>query len=431
MSSDNGEIVKSRSSLVRTFSVLTIVTVLAGAVVLLRAGQSSPDTQPATGRRENTFKVARRDFVRSVRLAGTVEAVQSTTIAAPRLSGPSSNSLVITTLVRPGSSVAPGDLIVEFDRQDQIKNSLDRRAELQDLDQQIAKREAQERAARAHDDSELTLAESAIGRARLEMGKNELLPKINVEKNKLALEQAEATMKQLKATYDLKRRAAEADIRILQIRRDRSANAERQAASNAERMSIHAPIAGMAVVKTTWKGNNMADIQEGEEVRAGVPIVDIVNPNAMRVRARVNQADVNELKVGQAVRVGLDAYPTLFFDGRVTQISPLGVTSVLSAKVRNFIVLVDVNGAHPNLMPDLSASLDVTLDRTPGAIVVPRDALYQDGGKTVVRVQRGSGFVDRPVTVAALSAHEALIGSGLEEGTVLARNVSASTERSK
>ena len=64
----------------------------------------------------------------------------------------------------------------------------------------------------------------------------------------------------------------------------------------------------------------------------------------MRVRARVNQADVNELQVGQTVRIGLDAYPALFFDGRVAQISPLGVTSVLSAKVRTFIVLVDVNG---------------------------------------------------------------------------------------
>jgi HlyD family secretion protein len=418
-----------KSSVVRGFIVLGIAVFLAAAAVLLRAGQSPSDSQPATGRRENTLKVVRRDFVRSVRLSGTVEAVQSTTISAPRLSGPNSNSLVITRMVRPGSTVSPADLIVEFDRQEQIKNSLDRRAELQDLDQQIAKREAQERAARAHDDSELTLAESAIGRARLEMGKNELLPKINVEKNKLALEQAEATLTQLKATYDLKRRAAEADIRILKIRRDRSAKAERQAEANAERMSIHAPIGGMAVVKTTWKGNNMADIQEGEEVRAGVPIVDIVNPNAMRVRARVNQADVNELKVGQTVRVGLDAYPTLFFDGRVAQISPLGVTSVLSAKVRNFIVLVDVTGSHPNLMPDLSASLDVTLARTAGAIVIPRDALQQNGDHTAVRVQRGSGFEDRAVKVAALSAHEAMIGSGLDEGAVVARNVSGTAGR--
>jgi HlyD family secretion protein len=420
-----------RSTLVRRVAMFTTTGVLAGAAVFVYARQPSGDGQPETGRSQQTLTVARRDFVRAVRLSGTVEAVESTTIAAPRLSGPNSNSLIITKLVRPGSTVSPGDLIVEFDRQEQLKNALDRRAELQDLEQQIAKREAQERAARAHDDSEISLSESAIGRAQLEMTKNELLPKINVEPTGLALEQAQATLKQLKATYELKRRAAEADVRILQIRRDRAANAEKQAAGNAERMAIHAPIAGMAVVKTIWKGNNMADVQEGEEVRAGVPVVDIVNPNAMRVRARVNQADVNELQVGQGVRVGLDAYPALVFDGRVAQISPLGVTSVLSSKVRTFVVLVEVNGAHPNLMPDLSASLDVTLARTPRAIVVPRDALRHDGDRTFVRVQRGGGFEDRTVTIGALNAHEAMLASGLEEGTVIARNVRSQVERSR
>lgn len=413
---------------VRRIAVCTTV-ILAGALVFLYAGQSSSQSPAENGRLQQTVTVGRRDFSRTVRLSGTVEAVESTTIAAPRLSGPSANSLVITQLVRPGSTVNPGDLIVEFDRQDQIKNALDRRAELQDLEQQIAKREAQERAARAHDDSEITIAESAIGRAQLEMTKNELLPKINAEKNTLALEQAQATLKQLKATYELKRHAAEADIRILQIRRDRAANAERQAAGNADRMAIHAPIAGMAVVKTIWKGNNMSEVQEGEEVRAGVPVVDIVNPNVMRVRARVNQADVNELRTGQAVRIGLDAYPSLFFDGRIAQISPLGVTSVLSTKVRNFVVLVDVQGSHPNLMPDLSASLDVTLAKTPGALVVPRDALRRDGGRTFVRVQRGGGFEDREVTIGAMSAHEALVASGLAEGAVVARNVMSAAGR--
>jgi len=414
---------KGKSVLARAAGFAAVVIVLAGAAVFLYARQPTSIEPSATGRQDGMFKVSRRDFVRSVRLGGTVEAVESTTISAPRLSGPNSNSLVITTLIRPGTTVNQGDLIVEFDRQEQIKNSLDRRAELQDLEQQIAKREAQERAARAHDDSELTLGQSAIARAQLEMGKNELLPKINVEKNKLALEQADATMKQLKATYELKRRAAEADIRILQIRRDRAANAERQAAGNAERMSIHAPIGGMAVVKTIWKGNNMAEVQEGEEVRAGVPIVDIVNPNAMRVRARVNQADVNELRVGQSVRVGLDAYPALSFDGRIAQISPLGVASVLSGKVRTFIVLVNVNGSHPNLMPDLSASLDVALDRTANAIVVPRDAIRQDGNRTIVRVKRGNSFEDRTVTVQATNAYEALLASGLDDGAVVARNI--------
>ena len=87
----------------------------------------------------------------------------------------------------------------------------------------------------------------------------------------------------------------------------------RQAESNAERMAIQSPIGGMAVLKSIWKSNNMAEVQEGEEVRTGMPIVDVVNPTSMRVRARVNQADINELQVGPPVRVGLDAYPDLRF----------------------------------------------------------------------------------------------------------------------
>ena len=167
----------------------------------------------------------------------------------------------------------------------------------------------------------------------------------------------------------------------------------------------------------------MAEIQEGEEIRAGVPVVDIVNPAMMRVRARVNQADINDLRVGQPVQVGLDAYPDLSFTGRVAQISPIAVTSTLSPKVRSFVVLIEVNGSHPNLMPDLTASLDVELAREPGALVVPRDAIRYDGGRAFVRVRRGDRFEDRAVTVGAMNAHEAVITAGLDDGAVVARNV--------
>ncbi len=74
-------------------------------------------------------------------------------------------------------------------------------------------------------------------------------------------------------------------------------------------------------------------------------------------------------------------------------------------------------------MPDLSASLDVALDRTPNAIVIPRDAIRQDGNRTMVRIKQGNGFQDREVTVTATNAHEAMLSSGLDDGTVVARNI--------
>jgi hypothetical protein len=196
-----------------------------------------------------------------------------------------------------------------------------------------------------------------------------------------------------------------------------------EAASNSERMLIKSPIEGIAVIKTTWKNRTMAEIQEGDEVRAGVPVVDVVNPAAMRVRARVNQADIDDLRVRQPVHVGLDAYPDMTFNGHIDQISPIGVQSNMSPKVRNFVVLIGIDGAHPNLMPDLTASLDVQLAHQDAALVVPLDAVGHDGSQAFVRVQRGGGFERQNVSVAGANTHEIVVTQGLMEGNVIARNL--------
>ena len=410
------------STRTRRWVLPVIVTAVLGVVAATLFSARDPNPDPVNGRRESTYTVEKRDFVRTLRLSGTVEAVEATTVSAPRLSGPNSSSLVITRLVKAGTTVRPGDLLVEFDRQAQLANALDRRAELNDLEQQIRRRQAEENAAQARDESELKQADSAVVRAELETAKNEMIPKIQAEKNTQALEQAKARREQLTKTYDLKRKAARADLRILEIRRDKADNAMKMAETNASRMEVRAPIAGLAVIRTMWKSQGMSEILEGEEVRAGVPVVDIVNPSKMRVRVRVNQADINDLRVGQPVRVGLDAYPDLAFGGRISQISPIAATSTLSPKVRYFVMLAELDGAHEKLMPDLTAYMDVELSRTPGAVVVPRDAIVMEGDQATVRVRQGSRSETRAVSVSAFSAHEALVTSGLEAGVVIERN---------
>jgi HlyD family secretion protein len=407
-------------------SLLFFAAVLVAGVAIAGLSLRARVPEAAQGGATATAVVKKGDFLRTVRLAGTVEAVQATAIQAPRLSGQNNNSLVIMRLIKAGTAVRPGDALVEFDRQDQLRNALDRRAELNDLDQQIKKRTAEEVAARASDESTLKQAQSALERARNELVKNDMLPRIQAEKNKLAFEEAEAKLKQLQETFELKRRAAAADIKILEIRRNRAETNMKHAESNAARMLIESPLPGVAVVKTTWKnGGNLVEFMEGDEVRPGQPVVEVVNPAVMRVRARVNQADMNDLRVGQPVSVGLDAYPELTFTGTVDQISPIGQQSTLSPKVRNFIVLVLVKEAHPNLMPDLTASLDVELDRMRGVVVVPRDAVVLEGEHAYVRVQRGRRFDRQDVTLGPLNTHEAVVVTGLQEGVTVARNAAA------
>lgn len=299
-----------------------------------------------------------------IRLSGTVEAVRASTVIVPRLAGQTTPTLVITGLIPAGTPVKPGDVLVEFDPQDQLRNAFDRRAEVVDLDGQIQKKRAEQSIARMADETAVKEAANNVDRTRLDLAKNEFVAAVEGEKNKLAFEQASARLAQLRESAALKIKAGDADLRILEIRRERAARALKYAEGNATLMTVRAEFAGIAVIKSTYKGNTMAEVVEGDEVRPGLPIVDIVDPTAMRVRARVNQADVSMIAPGRAAEIRLDAYPELRFDGRVDIISPLGVTSGISPNVHTFITLVSIQGTHARLMPDLTASVDVKTGTT-------------------------------------------------------------------
>lgn len=296
-----------------------------------------------------------------LRLTGTVEAVRSRTVTVPRLAG-TPTPMIITKLAKAGSRVETGDVLVEFDPQEQQRLALERRAELVDLDGQIEKKRAEHAAAEAKDRTGLVAAENDVARARLSVRTNDLIARIEAEKNTLALEQATARLTQLQTTFALKREAAAAELQILQIRRDRAERALEYAEKNAELMEIRAPFSGLVVIKTTWRGSSIVEILEGDEVRPGIPIIDIVDTSAMAVRARVNQADAPLVQAGQRATVRLDGFPELSFKGRVEQVTPLATSSELSTVVRTLTAVVSIEGTHPQLLPDLTASVEVTAD---------------------------------------------------------------------
>jgi HlyD family secretion protein len=330
------------------------------------AGASGCSSEPTMGTtvRSSSETHRSRGLEKVVRLAGTVEAVRAHSAIVPRLVGQptGSGSLLLTRLAPTGTRANLGEVLAEFDRQEQDRIARDRRSELLDLDEQIRKKKSEQAVARAHDETELKQAENDVGRARLDVQRNPLLPRIDAEKNDLALEQAQARLAQLAAAFTLKRRAAGAELRILEIRRDRAKAEADHAERNARLMTIVAPFAGIVVRKTTFRGpGQMSELHVGEEVRPGAPILDLVDSSAMQVRARVNQADIAWVTAGQRARVRLDAYPDLDFEGRVEQLAPLAVASTMTPRVREFVALISITGTHPSLMPDLSAAVDIVV----------------------------------------------------------------------
>ncbi|HEY6253912.1 MAG TPA: hypothetical protein VI685_28480, partial [Candidatus Angelobacter sp.] len=161
--------------------VLAAVAVIA-TLVIARSLTSTNSSSSAT-QAMRTAVVEQKDFISGLRLHGIVEAVESHAVAAPRLSGQGLGTLIITKLVANGSTVHRGDVLVEFDRQAQLRNVLDKQAEYRDLVEQIKKKQADQSAARAADETGLKQAEDAEKTAELEVKKNEILSKIDAEKN--------------------------------------------------------------------------------------------------------------------------------------------------------------------------------------------------------------------------------------------------------
>ena len=294
-----------------------------------------------------------------LRLQGSVEPVRSHPVIVPRLTGSGTGTLVIVRLVKPGTRVKRGELLIEFDRQAQIKTAHDRQAEYRDFVEQINRKRGEQLTAAAHGEAELKTAENAVKSAELEVQKAEVVPPITAEQNRLSLDEARAKAHQIRQTFDLQRKLDVADIRALEIQRDRAMNAWKHAESNADKMRVVSPIDGMVVLKSTWKNGTMGEVQEGEEVRSGLGIMDVIDSSAMQVRARVNQADVSALRVGQPARITLDSYPARTFAGRLEQLSQIGSISTMSNRVRTFLAVFSIDGSDPHLMPDLAAAIDM------------------------------------------------------------------------
>lgn len=403
-----------RTSILRLSSLLLIVLV---PFLFFHLRQS----QPRADRGEATVRVERKDLRQTLRLHGTTLASRSFVVLAPKLEGAQVGSMIVTKLAPAGMPVNKGDILVEFDSQSQMKDYLDKKGTHDNLAGQVAQKQAEEDIARAKDDTALKQAEDELKRAQLELQKNEVVSRIDAEKNQEAVDEAQATLKQLHATYQLKRAAAAASIRILEIQRENAREAMRHAQDNAAKMTVRSPMAGVVVYNTIWLGGRMGTVQQGDQVRPGVPFLQVVDPSQMEVRVELNQVDVLRVHRGQNAQMRLDAYPGTTFQAILEDISPMGHTGQFSEAVRSFSSRFSLQGTDPRLLPDLSAALDLDLGSENNVLVAPCQSIGLEAGHAFVWLQGSGGFEKRRVETALRNDLEVVVRSGLQEGDVIRR----------
>jgi HlyD family secretion protein len=299
--------------------------------------------------------------VSTLRLSGTTESAHSFAVLAPQLEGAQLSNMIITTLVPDGAHVHQGDVLVAFDSQAQMKDFLEKQNKFSELAGQVAGKQGDEQIASAKDETDLEQADSDYKKAQLESQKNEIVSRIDAEKNRETVDETRTTLKQLKETFALKRRAAAASIHILELQRDRAEEAMNYAKSNASKMTIHSPMEGIAVRTSIWLNERMGTVQAGDQVNPGTSFMQVVDPSKMEVRVSVNQSDITKLQLSERAVIRPDAYPGMSLPAVLEELSPLGQEGSFSDKIRNFTGRFAVQGSDQRLLPDLSVAVDIDL----------------------------------------------------------------------
>ena len=202
----------------------------------------------------------------------------------------------------------------------------------------------------------LKQSEVDFGKAEIQLKKGPILNEIDRIKNEARGESAQALVKSLQKSHAARMRAEAAALRVLELQRDRQKVALDRAKTNAEKLTIKAPLNGMVALENIWKGGSMGHAQEGDQLWGGQSLLKIFDPSEMVVDSQVGEPDGARLKPGLRARVRLDAYPDLELDAEFVNSSPVAVTN-LGSPVKNFNARFRLLKADPRLLPDLSAAV--------------------------------------------------------------------------
>ena len=113
-------------------------------------------------------------------------------------------------------------------------------------------------------------------------------------------------------------------------------------------------------------------------------IMTLGDVREMYVKGKVDESDIGLVKVGQPVRVTVDAYKNKVFNGKVFRIAPMGVEK---DNVTRFEVRVSILNDLDLLKASMSANAEIVLEEHPNVLVIPESALiYDEKRKTSVEV---------------------------------------------
>lgn len=370
--------------------------------------------------------VSRQRLAFGIRTTGQIETLPNQQVEVTTPVG----GTVMRLLVRPGEVVTAGQPVAIMTSPDlaQLRTTaLDRKA---DAIAAVQQAEADLRLAQENYRQQQRIAVTDVQQARTELSfaqeryekDRELLnsgaiprrtfleSETKVTEARAAVAKAESRLQVAESAAQLKR--AQSGVQVAQSRVALSGDTYqtrlRQLGANPNQdgtITITAPISGIVADRETTTG------ESGED--AGKKIMTIVNGSRVQVSANVYEKDLNQVQMGQKVRVNVNGFPDRTFAGRISVIG-----SVVDGETRIVPVKAELDNPNGVLKPGMFAELEVLTDRTPVAVLaIPKSALVETNDKqTIVFVQNGNAFQSTEVSLGRESGDFVEVKSGLFDG---------------
>lgn len=382
--------------------------------------------------------VETKRFTKSIRIGGTVGAMDFAMIRAPSMRGGrdrgGGSSLTVQALAEPGSIVQKGDVVAEFESK-RTQDSLETyESALAQTKAMVGTRKAEMLIATETLRQNYRSTHSEAEKASLDFQTAEVRSAIQAEILDLLAQEGRASSLQLESEVKRQEQADAAESRSLDISIEQDRKRMERTQIDLEKMRIRTPVSGLVVIETMFSRGNFQQAAAGDQLYPGAYFMRVVDLSQMAVFANVNQADSQLVQLGAPVQVRLDAYPEVVFEGRVASVGamavsgsggggrrgPPGSRGSSGQWIKQVPVEIEISVTDERIKPDLSASADVIVEELERALVIPRAAIETSPEGHVVWVQEDDGLVEREVELGSVSDTEAVVLSGLEDGELIA-----------
>jgi len=385
----------------KLFWILGALIILSGLGVTGFVVMSRPTNEIDSSR---LAAVVRGDIARSVVATGRIEPITKVEIKSK------ANGIIKELKVQVGDVVAPGQTLAELDKENLAARVREAKAALIGAESNLKAAEAQlEKNKVEAEGPDVPFAKRNFDRAE-RLLKEGVLPQQSYDDARSAYELASNRQNVARAQLtvsEAKVSQAKAEVAQAQAAVDRAEEELNYA-------TIRSPIGGMVLSRDVEIGSPVSSILN---MGAAATLVMVLGDiSQVYVRGKVDEADIGVVKLNQPSRIKVETFKDRVFDGKVTQISPLGVDK---DNVVTFEVKVSINNPGNLLRANMTANAEIVLEEHKGALLVPESAvIYDKERKASVEIPapgQPKGRERKPIKVGVSNGSRTEVLEGVSE----------------